>query len=232
MYFFIYKKRYNLNIILSHLLSLHALLPLTLWSHSVEAAQCCPTVYRLLTSPMPRSVHLIMLSPQRRLSDIGFYSLCLQLLSLSREDAACFSTVTHVQTQRGKRKKPDICRTGRTLLRLLRCIYFCSIFYKSDVVSLIALTSVLCIIEKVVRKQLTAMLSDSMDPLQLPWQANAWAENGFTFWMSPIGQTFIELLLKVNRLRWSTVWCTAAWTPGVSQQQSELLFKAGTNMIF
>lgn len=66
------------------------------------------------------------------------------------------------------------------------------------VIPLTALTSVLCIMEKVVCKLITAMLSDSMDPLQLLCQANTGAENAFTIRMSQVGQTLSEPLLKVN----------------------------------
>lgn len=61
------------------------------------------------------------------------------------------------------------------------------------VTSLIALTSVICIIEKVVCEHLPAMLSDSLDPFQLSSQANTGAESAFTFCMSPVRQTCIDL---------------------------------------
>lgn len=64
------------------------------------------------------------------------------------------------------------------------------------VVSLTVLSLVLLIIEKVVCKQLTAMLSDSTDPLQPSYQANTGAEEAFT--TSPVRQTLVEPLLEVN----------------------------------
>lgn len=72
------------------------------------------------------------------------------------------------------------------------------------VTSFIAFTSVLCIIEKVVCERLMAMLSDRLDPLQLSSQANTGAENVFTFWISPVRPTLIDLILKVNWLEGST----------------------------
>lgn len=92
-----------------------------------------------------------------------------------------------------KGRKPP--HTSRHLQQLLRF----------HVISIFALTSVLCVIEKVVCEHLTAMLSDSLDPLQLSRQANTGAENAFRFWMSPVGQMLIDLILKVNWLEESRV---------------------------
>lgn len=168
------------------------LLQMTLRSHSLKAALCCPTVYIDLSQATRGTFDNAF--PLQRLSDIGFCSPGLQLLSLTREDTACFITVTPpVQTQGVK---------GKSLgLLTLPALKHVQQRLDLNVVSLIALTSLLCIIEKVVCKQLTTTLSDSMDALQLSCRANTGAEDAFKFWTSPVGQNLIEPLLKVNWLR-------------------------------
>lgn len=91
----------SFDMILFDLFSPSGLSHMTLLSHCLKAALRCPTVYIDLSEATLTTFDNAF--PLQRLSDIGFCSLCFQLLSITKEYTAALPP-PQLQTQRGKRR--------------------------------------------------------------------------------------------------------------------------------